>query len=634
MQHFAFCYSVLREHHVKLRSAAAACWPGAHVIGSAAFTLITETKPSHCDAAGRDPFGFVSGYVRHDTFSRSMAEPGPESNLHREFFRSICQEKAWPLNGSWTGSFSAVAFSEATQTLALCNDLLGLIPLYYSTLSQGILGGSSLILLARVLQPNADPVGVLQRITPPYSNFGRRTLLDSVFRLLPGERRLYATPELKCTNDFDNSLCAGVIEDDLPSVARNVWNCLQTEISLAVASESEVYLALSGGWDSRLVLGGCAQTQTRIHSLTYGDNDAYESRVARRCALAVGATHQCFPTKGAYFPPYQEFRTLAKETEAACVPDWSRIIDYARSQPGPEPILLLGDHCECLDGRNMDPSLTSRNARKKDFARSLFQKPAAIESSSAANYEAWKTRKQDEILDRLDASLGSLGSNLRSLVSGDQVRQETVADLALSFDRVAQNMPPFSPVFDELFHWFNWARFVQAGQNLLLSAAFRPLSPTMSMRALRLISRVHPRLRLRRRLMDAITKLPEFDCLARIPSAQIPWVGARFPSAMREMIWGFRSKADQLLIGRVLKTKDLSKRQRLLKSADFIAEYRRAETLPRVESWFSGHWVKPEPYLCLVKGRADLALWPLFNLDICVPANVSVILDLCQPGNP
>jgi hypothetical protein len=193
-------------------------------------------------------------------------------------------------------------------------------------------------------------------------------------------------------------------------------------------------------------------------------------------------------------------------------------------------------------------------------------------------------------------------------------------------------MPAFSPMFDELFDWLHRVRFVQASQNLLLSTAFRPVSPTMSMRALRLVSKVHPKLRLRRRLMDATARLPEFDALARIPSAQIPWVGARFPSGVREIIWGFRSKVDQLLIKRVLRLKSPSKRQRLLKSADLISEYRREGTLHSVESWFSGRWVRPEPYFGLVKGRGELSLWPLINLDICIPANVSVLLDMCVPA--
>ncbi len=134
--------------------------------------------------------------------------------------------------------------------------------------------------------------------------------------------------------------------------------------------------------------------------------------------------------------------------------------------------------------------------------------------------------------------------------------------------------------------------------------------------------------------MDAIARLPEFDKLARIPTAQIPWISSRAPRPLRELLWGFRSTADQFLIRRVLRSRNPHKRQRVLRSLDFIKEYRREGSVPAVREWFSGKWLSGELYARTVTERAELLAWPLINSDITVPANVSIILDSCDVDIP
>jgi hypothetical protein len=185
-------------------------------------------------------------------------------------------------------------------------------------------------------------------------------------------------------------------------------------------------------------------------------------------------------------------------------------------------------------------------------------------------------------------------------------------------------------MFEELFFWFHRARYLIAGQALFLSARFRPLCPAVSMRFMRLISRVHPKLRIRRRLMNAIARLPEFDLLASIPSAQIPWLSARTPSLLREVVWGGRSAMDQVLMRRALRSKNPKMRQRVLPTLDYMREYQRDDTAPNVKSWFSGRWLNGDKYVDIVKRRAALTAWPLMNLDVAAPANVSILLDLCM----
>jgi hypothetical protein len=540
----------------------------------------------------------------------------------------MADEGNWPLPRDWTGSFAAVCHSRDAESVVLCNDVIGFEPLYYRRLHGGLLGGNSLILLSRCVDSTADLTGVAQRITPPYANYGRRTILSSVARVLPGEWLRVAIEPFRMWSKFDNTLCDGLLDADVDTVARVVWDQLGQEISQAAGFSERISVAMSGGWDSRLVLAGLASRAETVTCLTYGNADAYESGVARRCAKAVGARFESFTIEENYFPPRQAFEELAWETEALNMPDWCGMIADLRERADGNAVILVGDHCQAVDGRYM-LGLASRSARRKSFLDSLLGRRESFQATSIPGFERWREEQTNQTVSDVLAHLSRVAPELTNSAVAARVAEETAADVALLMERVLSNLPAFVPVFDELFAWYTKTRCTLASQNLLLQSVGRAYSPTMSLRALRLLTRVHPRLRIRRRLMDAIARLPEFDALARVPSAQIPFLGARSPALIRELTWGLRSGIDQALIRRVLRTGDPHKRQRVLRSFDFLREYRREGVPETVRSWFAGGWLRPERYEELARARASLASWPLINLDIVAPANVAVILDLC-----
>ena len=311
------------------------------------------------------------------------------------------------------------------------------------------------------------------------------------------------------------------------------------------------------------------------------------------------------------------------------VTDWVNLINNVKRRSCKKKLLLLGDHSQSLDGRYIK-DFSSRKARIKSFLNELIGKSELITVTTRDLFEQWKAEKSREVIKNILKSMDKLPPQMKEKCSEQSVTHKMEQDLETSFLQISNNLPPFAPMFEELFNWFHWVRFYVASQNLLLSSAVQPISPTMSMRSLRLISRVHPRLRIRRRLISAIAKLPDFNVLAKIPSAQIPWISARAPKLLSELLWGLRSRVDQLLIRRVLKCKDPNKRQRVLKSMNLIKEYRQRKVIPNVSEWFSGKWVRGEPYIQIVEDRANMKKWPLINSDITVVANVSIILDNCK----
>jgi asparagine synthetase B (glutamine-hydrolysing) len=130
--------------------------------------------------------------------------------------------------------------------------------------------------------------------------------------------------------EYDDTLYQTVSPVNLQIAARKVLDLLKSEIAIAIKNRAEVSVATSGGWDSRLILGSIAGGKYRINCLTYGSGDLYETQIARRCADAIGASHEFFPIEEKYFPPRHEFEDLVKETESANYFEWFGIIEKGR----------------------------------------------------------------------------------------------------------------------------------------------------------------------------------------------------------------------------------------------------------------------------------------------------------------
>lgn len=591
--------------------------------------FIPSTDYFRSFAESNTALGAVSGFVRCDqVVERQDERESLDARHNRRFIDDIIDDDKWPLGPHWTGSFCSVSYSKRDRDVVICNDAVGYIPVYFYAGDKGILGGTSLIVLGRSIGCDPDLAGILEHITIPYCNYGRRTLLKQVSRLLPGERAKLSHGRSRAISSFDNSLCNGVIDSPIDEVARTVWDSLQSETNLALGGSNRVCVALSGGWDSRLALGTVSHRPDSVLCYTFGNRALHEVRTARQCALAVGAQHECFPIENAYFPSRTTLESLVLKTEAANHLQWCPLIEGIKANDQRD-VILLGDLCESIVALNMK-QFSTRDARVRSFAKGLIGGRERIPLATARDFSLWKEKMGARLLSSILSNIDKLSPELSANCNEAQIADEIASDLDLCFSRVRDNEPVFAPMYDELFYWFHRARFLIAGQALLLNSKFRPLCPAVSLRFMRLISQVHPRMRIRRRLMNAIARLPEFDLLAKIPSAQIPWLSARTPALLREIVWGARSSLDQALIRRAMKNRDSKMRQRVLPTLDYMIEYQRADAASNVQSWFSGDWLTGSNYVEVVNRRASLAAWPLMNLDIAAPANVSIILDLCQ----
>lgn len=235
----------------------------------------------------------------------------PESAI-----RKIVEDK-WPLSNDFTGMFSAGIISDYGQTL--CNDLLGMNPLYYHLSNEKLAFGNSLVAFTIFSKLDLDPVGIFQRrYSQTNSNFGSRTILKQVKRLLPGE--LISVVNGKIANRIFDQTLYHFNPDKAQKVkeeAEKYWDFLRTEYSIGLSQFDNIYLGLSGGIDSRLMMLFVPDEKQKT-LVTYGSyEDEVEVAIAKRVSdLVPNATFLFTPVNNSHFPKYELVNHIVGSTES------------------------------------------------------------------------------------------------------------------------------------------------------------------------------------------------------------------------------------------------------------------------------------------------------------------------------
>lgn len=581
------------------------------------FFLYEEKYNELCLFQNENIIGHIQGYIRN----YGLPIEADLAQHNKIFFEEII--KCWPLHNQYTGSFGTIVRVLKTNQLVIANDPIGFYPVYYFQSEDMILISSSLLLLNLFAKQETDEIGLIQRISPPeFCNYGRRTLFKNIKRILPGEYIKFDLDEKKIIErKFDLSLFQNITTDNLDNAADKLWKVIEKDIEFALKYDKETYIAQSGGMDSRLLLGGIHNKN--IHCFTYGDEDMYETKIAKKCAVEKNASFTNFSINKYIFPSKKILKKYILETESVGINPWMAILEKQQGQKGTNCI-LLGDMCEALPGRNIK-KYSTRKARVNLFINSfLFKKKIEFTKGTDILFNQWKIKKSKPILHKF-----SLIDISKFSITSGYVNQECQKDLDEIFELIKSHNIEYSELYDELFAWYTHARIPMSKQILILKSHFFPISPIMSINILRKTSSIHPSLRFNYVLMDRIFKRAEsLSGLRNIPTAQIPFLPIESNSLLRLFVWGLRSKLDQFLIKRVVKNKNLKNRYRLLNSINWPKLYNEEGALEAVSSWFTNDHVNGKKYINLATERKEFRSWPLTTFDIVSVAATNLELEL------
>jgi asparagine synthase (glutamine-hydrolysing) len=192
------------------------------------------------------------------------------------------------------GAFLVAIWDRRDRTLIVCNDRLGLFPLYYAS-AGGLLFGSGVraILADPAVDRSVDPIAINEFLLYDHA-LGDRTLVEAV-RLLPqasiltfrdGDLAIRPYWTLRYPQTYEPQPEAAYVEGLLER--------LRTSTARQRPGGQRAAMLLSGGLDSRLLLGLLDELGEKVEGLTFGIPGCDDAKVAAEVARAVRAPSHFF----------------------------------------------------------------------------------------------------------------------------------------------------------------------------------------------------------------------------------------------------------------------------------------------------------------------------------------------------
>lgn len=208
------------------------------------------------------------------------------------------------------GVFVAAVWDARQRSLTLMNDRFGMRPLYYSHRPGALIFGPELKSL--LVDPDVAR-GVSRRGIAQFLHFGQYlnddTLLDAV-RTLPAAGLLtYQPDEDRLTLDRYWRLEADAVMDpnrlDEASALDRIDEAFKRAVDRRTEGNHELGLSLSGGLDSRLILGTAELNRSKIKTVSVGVRGCLDHVSARRMAEMVGCPHHEYHLEGDFLSAFE-----------------------------------------------------------------------------------------------------------------------------------------------------------------------------------------------------------------------------------------------------------------------------------------------------------------------------------------
>lgn len=570
-------------------------------------------------------FSITDGYLKN--FNKSLEDIHGQTESALESIKNN-----WPPPENITGSFSSVIIDKLNDEVVVCNDAIGIYPLYVLKDGKKIYISNSIILLGIVSAAEFDKAGVFQRcVGPEYSNIGSRTILRNCKRLLPGEYSKYDHKGRKIKSVFDNTLFQDIKPlESCKNIHLDYWRLFKKEIDYCLSGTRDVNIALSGGLDSRIVLGAIPDDK-HIRCITYGDHENYETILASRLASIKDADFQSFSNYELHFPTLNVLRSHVIANESVNLGSWLEVLENIKVD-GREP-LLLGDMTEVLNARNIKKYSSKKFREQNFFNYYLFKKKYHFTKSSEERFESWK---ENILIQHARWYNENRFSQFDFTINPDDIKEALYSDLDEVFERIRAHDLPFKELYDELFSWFSHSRIPMGKQILICNSKFKSYSPPMSLAVMRMASKIHPGIRLGGRLMDKMYSEIEELRKLRIPTSQAPLIPQNYPNLLKYPMWGIRSKIDNYLITQMVKKKKVSGRYRLFKSMNWAAIYQNPEMEDHLRSYFNNNHLGDVVFQNILNqavARKELRQWPFANMDILNISSLNLEMDVIKKNS-
>lgn len=279
----------------------------------------TEPQPARSDDGSITVCTFGEFY-NAEAIRRGLRAKGYHFSSHTdaELVLRLYEDQGERLASTLEGVFVLAVWDNRRRRLILANDRYGLIPLYYACFNNKLLFSP---LVRGILQDPAFPRRLNLTALSEFFRF-QRLLGDKTFfediQLLPYGSLLCFDADsasLSVTHywDFDQiprwpagiSFAEAVVE---------TGRLMRQAVQRRLESPGRVGVYLSGGLDSRTILGFAGDTGTTPPSITYGFPNSWDVFYARQLAQRLGSRHYYFPqTDGKWLKDFVDLHLMTTE---------------------------------------------------------------------------------------------------------------------------------------------------------------------------------------------------------------------------------------------------------------------------------------------------------------------------------
>jgi asparagine synthetase B (glutamine-hydrolysing) len=226
------------------------------------------------------------------------------------------------------GIYNLIVFDAEACAVEIYNDTFGNFPCYYITLPHHLIITNSLMLLKHHISLTTDPHGFAEHYALTHV-IGERTVFDRVCRTSPGSGyhfNLGQSIEVK-----QRRLATTWTRADQPKLQHlldELGDMWEIALNRYLRNVSEpVGLMLSGGLDSRLVLGGLMSRHIPVIVCTHGDADSAEVQIARRISQLLGIEHVVNPMNAGFSFDQLSLQEVLWGTDLIFNPIWKSSVE-------------------------------------------------------------------------------------------------------------------------------------------------------------------------------------------------------------------------------------------------------------------------------------------------------------------
>jgi asparagine synthase (glutamine-hydrolysing) len=249
--------------------------------------------------------------------------------------------------------FTACLLDTKSRIFRIISDHYGLLPLYYTVQGNAFIFCTKLapLLKSGLVQWELDSKALIDFFTYEHVT-GDRTLADTVHLLPPSTiltfKNSNAGTQSYC-HEFDTKTDYRNISID--KVADMLFEQLSNSVANAMKNRSRVAITLSGGLDSRALLGCAIKHRPDLQAYTFGQPDCNDIRYARKLAEVCNVKHTSINIDGNHLQRWLEHGLFVTSGMVSC--NHYHILQLAEMLAANADVVLDGFGGDALTGSHL-----------------------------------------------------------------------------------------------------------------------------------------------------------------------------------------------------------------------------------------------------------------------------------------